>query len=244
MTRSHRDDQERLQLVLHAVWLLTETNASVVIRTQSPALLLSPLSSVSQEVNDLAPVTQTLSEPCYLLALAESENSMTHKTENWRVFSTSAHRAQSRGAAINRNNEAVMRSDWACVSGGTPSLTTTSSDSDGARLPVQTPHINTQRELLTSLQSFHCPSRHGEAGGRELFKSHGVKTGSCYFPHYGGKTSSVVSVPRGGEADKGCPGLIWRVLTLRWAAGHVVISGSKITSLCLNLTFQTWPDLT
>ena len=51
--------------------------------------LSASLIRVSQEVNYLVPVTQTLSKPCYFArARTESENSMTHKTENWRVFST------------------------------------------------------------------------------------------------------------------------------------------------------------
>lgn len=73
---------------------------------------LVSLIRVSQEVNYLAPVTQTLSKPCYF-ARTESENSMTHKTENWRVFSTlSSGRAQElQSIGTMRRSEAVMRSD-------------------------------------------------------------------------------------------------------------------------------------
>ena len=114
----YADHQEWLHLVSRRL-----ARDQCICRHQDSATGSPALIRVSQEVSYLAPVTQTLSKPCYF-ARTESENCMTHKTENWRVFSPlSPGRAQ----AINRNNEAVMRSDSTditrapAMSGGTPS---------------------------------------------------------------------------------------------------------------------------
>ena len=126
----------------HAVWLSPD---QCICRHQDTATDSPALIRVSQEVSYLAPVTQTLSKPCYF-ARTESENCMTHKTENWRVFSpVSPGRAQ----AINRNNEAVMRSDSTDITRCQEELPHNNLRcSDRSRLSVQTSHINTQREYI------------------------------------------------------------------------------------------------
>lgn len=123
--------------------------------------LSASLIRVSQEVNYLAPVTQTLSKPCYFArARTESENSMTHKTENWRVFSTRGPGPGCCNQSEQWGGDAEWR-DWhhpGLRRVGTNSLPhdnilLPSPPSTRSRLSVQTTHINTQRDYWLHLSS-------------------------------------------------------------------------------------------